>query len=304
MTPKHERETLDALERLGAASASVRAPESVPADVGVSRGRAKPDAANEPAKHRAEDAVTLARYRCLTCGYPLMVSGETRCSECGRQYAVATLENWYSGAEEQRLDLVMWLIRLSLGLKVLLIPVVLGFFWSQYPSIVWLGDLAAVVWMLWFAMRGRVREIGARYAIIGLHLAAILIWFELQVATEDRSPMTGGLPSAYAASEAACGLLLLMALHRRETGIVLPGSVFLQRLCIFGLVSIAPVAFVVNRLVTPGTTLSGQLFGSGGMLVAPGAIAFVLNVGVWLFIWWRIYRLRRILFGRRDTIAA
>lgn len=285
---KQDRETLEALERMGRSAArSVVTPKPAPIEA-----KLRPDGAAT----RSDVDETYIEYRCLSCGYPLMIAESTRCSECGASFSKETLARWFSGAERDRLDAVLWLVRLGWLLKLLLIPVVIGFYWPPYSSVIWLGNLSAVAWMLGIAARGRWREPGARYSIVGLHLIAILLLVEIQLTGADTSQITYQFPSAYAALEAAGGLLLVMSLHCRETGIRLAGSAWVLRGCMISLVTIPIAAFVISRFVNWG--FFGVAFAGATVLgISPASgISYLLNLAIWAFIWHRVYRLRKTLF--------
>lgn len=298
MSTRHERETLAALEKMGGTARPRGSGEA--ADLAPSPSAAATSAAGTSAC----DAAPL--HRCLSCGYPLKILGDTRCSECGARLDSATLSRWFSGDEERRLEQVLWLIRLALGLKLLLFPTVIGYYWERYPSVAWIGSVAAAAWMLWFSMRGRIGERGSRYAIIGLHLAAVLLWMELRGFSDD-SPLSYSLPTSYALLDSIVGLLLLISLFQRD-GITLPGWRHVLWTCGIALMVLPILAFIGSRLLAFGGLLSldklmpNTINSFGHQLVA--WIGYVFNLGVWGFVWWRISRLHRALFGGRESAVA
>lgn len=292
MTTKQERETLAALETLGSAAA--------PRTASKSTGPAVSLRAQGPAEFDA------SRYfRCLSCGYPLKIRGDTRCSECGATFDAATLSHWFSGAEAHRLDQILWLIRIALGLKLVLLPTVIGYYWESFPSVAWIGSVAAAGWMLWLAIRGRIDERGSRCAIIGMHLVAVLLWMELRVIT-DNSLLSHSLPSSYAVLDGLIGFLLLISLFQRED-VVLPGGRSIVRNSWVALLVLPPLAFVASRVLTYGGLLSVDTLASSliDSFLGPFVISlvwFLLNLAIWAYVWWRIFRLRKALFeGRKAT---
>ncbi|MBL8879416.1 MAG: hypothetical protein JNG88_09885 [Phycisphaerales bacterium] len=293
---RHERETLEALERMGRAAPG-RSPSKKP-------GLAESAAQSAPPPPKPLPDESRIEHRCLSCGYPLMVAERTRCSECGASYSSDMLGCWFSGGEQSRLETILWLVRLVFVLKFLLIPVAIGFYWPLFSSVLWLGDLAAVAWMLVVAAQRRWREVGARYSIVGLHLIGILLLVELQLSGADTSQITYHIPAAYAALEAGAGLLLLISLHRRESGIQLAGGKWTERLCMVGIITIPILAFVISRFVYPsgvGAFFSGvATFG----VSLPSVISYLLNIALWSFVWHRVYRLRNTLFPQAIRRAA
>lgn len=251
-------------------------------------------AAPKPLRPAAEAA--QAPYRCLACGYPLLPESGLRCSECGLEHGVETLNRWYDGRERERLDRLRWLIRVWFILQLALLPALLDLFWLPAVSVLAALQWVLVGWVYFVAAAGRWRTFAAMFAIGGMHVALILTIATMRDLTQQYPGNIGGV-TFNALAVAAAGLLLLTLEERvGSRQVALAG--LMQR---WGYALLAVAAGVIASY----PLLWWKLLQSGapnaltaiGWTLAENLPPFALALGAW----WLAYRLiggrRRMLFG-------
>jgi hypothetical protein len=234
-----------------------------------------------PAATPAEDGA----WRCLHCGYPLMGTEPLRCNECGRTYDRGDLEYFFGGDEQQRFDMVIWLVVSNLFLRLVVLP-----------HLLWLGRAGAalvVAWACHVAGRGKPEGAGRYYGIAGTICGVLMLLFF--------SHPGQSLPYFTLDIIAGCALLLSM-LHthdgRRIAGVMLTGRV--APLIIF----LAPVFALgchlmsqVPEAVAPFTGPVFELF-PPYRAVAPALAA----AAVWVLAWFTLAGARRMFFHRKEEL--
>jgi hypothetical protein len=231
--------------------------------------------------------VTLeSGLRCLACGYPLLGTEPLRCSECGRSYERGDIDYFFAGDEQQRFDLVIWLVVSNLFLRLVALP-----------HLLWLGRAGAalvIAWACHVAGRGKSEGPGRYYGIAGTICGLLMLLLF--------SHPSHALPYFTLDLIAGCTLILSM-LHAPDgrriarvslTGRIAPVLLFLAPVFALGcyLVSQVPEA------VAPFTGPVFELFPPYQAL-APGLAA----AGVWVLAWFTLTGVRRMFFVTRDEAA-
>jgi hypothetical protein len=232
-----------------------------------------------PAEPRAAGAAETddgapPRLRCVGCGYPLARPGAQRCSECGLALDEDVLERWFDGAERERFERVQWLVVAVLFLKLLLLPNMLC---AARGMMALVAGTACFV-----AGREKEQTTGGYAGIAGMVAAGTMLLF----AGHD------GALAFYTLDIAVAALLLLTLLYDIELGPIAvrtPG-----RRWATGLLFAAPVFGLLCFLLDGESSQLAigpfPIFG----LVLPHLAAS----GAWLFAWYTVRTVRRMLFGR------
>lgn len=287
-------ENIDALESLSRDSADARRPAqarsarrshaaaprtSQPEPPPPELDLAPPSPPSKPQPARLAQG-EMPRYRCLSCGYPLLGGQNNRCPECGRSFSKSDLRLWFSGEEETRLNNVIWFVVACLFLKLMLIPV-----------LVHAARLATMIIIAWACVRaayGKGDSAGGYFGMAGLIAAGLMLLTAWQET-----------PLGFYALDMIAGCLLLLAMvHDAQGGTLARASG--SRTAALVLLFLSPLVasacwYAHDQGVQPwSTTVVPDPYGDVFGFVIPYAGA----AGVWLLVWWTLTRMRKLLFGR------
>lgn len=229
-------------------------------------------------------------FRCLACGYHLEERSGFRCSECGQVHSREALQRWFSGPEKTRVERVLWLIRACLILKLWILPSV--------AALAAIATAGAAGWACLIAGRGKEQTLGWHYAVAGMLVAGLLLLVGLLPGFAVSGAVAGPL-------EAVCACLLLITVLHDLDGSRIWRARGGTRLA-HALIVAAPILALLLSILTSAAQRASFAGGSSRWLVeaatwstflAPHLIA----LGVWVWVWWRIEQLRRMLFApQRD----
>ena len=342
--PPDDRDTLKALERLSAAANApaksggagqsstpvrvatpVAANPAVPAGpVGQSRPVAPPPANGPAAKLPAAKAPVAPNlgapmgpplapasaapagpvYRCLRCGYRLLPESGLRCSECGRQHTQQQMETWFSGAEQRRIELIIWRIGAGLFLRLWPIPQMLNLLWLPVLLLAPLGAAILAGWACGTVVKRPLDSARAKYALAGVLLAAGEFLWSLREFLNGSFLAGPEYTMTYVALDLMLAWLLFAALARPADGADVWGAARARWIAFIGLMA-TPVFAVCYTLLSNMTYVAGEIFGGGlpsGLLgsLLGHLVPYVVLVAVWAFLWHWFASFRRALFVPRE----
>ncbi|MCG3125856.1 MAG: hypothetical protein CHACPFDD_00683 [Phycisphaerae bacterium] len=251
-----------------------------------SPGSPQPAATARRPSAPAPPADDKSHFRCLSCGYRLEEHSGFRCPECGQAHARAMLERWFGGAEQRRVERVLWLIRACLILKLWILPGV--------APLAAIATAGAGGWACMIAGRGKEQTLGWHYAVAGMLVAGLLLLASLLPGFAVGAAIAGPL-------EAVCACLLLITLLSDQDGDRIARGAGGTRLAHMLIVA-APILALLLSMLTAlvqrasfAATWSGWFISAAewGVFLAPQLFA----LAVWIWVWWRVERLRRALFA-------
>lgn len=249
--------------------------------------------AGPPPPNRPAKGPSAPRLRCLHCGYGLLEQSGFRCSECGTQYRIETLNRWFSGQERNRFERVLWLVRAALLIHILILPDLLNIVRLDLAQAGWMLAAGAIGWACFLAGRGKYSQIAGHYAVGGIAVASILAFQAIRGSWGNAIVM---MTPALCALDAIGACLLLLAMIADVERVELWGA---RRARVVMLAMLVALPLLAASSILTANALRGPMTPSGfGAVFAPPVVApsllriVVQNaplviglLSVWVYVW-------------------